>query len=1046
MRPLKLKMTAFGPYSGTQEIDFTLLNKNALFLITGPTGSGKTSIFDAICFALYGRASGDDRASKGLRSDFAKADTLTEAELTFELKGNEYYIRRVPEQERPASRGKGTTTQKADAELKAGGKIYTGIHDVNDKITEIMGIDAEQFRQIMMIPQGEFRKLLTADSRDREKILKKLFNTRIFEQMQEEIKNRAKSLRDKRQSLNEMRRRETEKIQSVGSEELKKEIEAEYINSAKVIAITKGIIAERGKEADRLNREIKTITADRDKLIEKMQRSKTGNELLGDLKKALEARSAHEAEKESIEQCRKMAQQGEQAKAIEPYEENYLRAQDNLKKAKDSLEIIQTEIEKEQQELISLKKELNKYQSDEHKEYINTINSKMLEAKSFLPKVEAIKETQNKIDAAGREIQKLSGEIEFLKEKIEKQERTKETLNEKMEAADKASAELKEHEKQRDSLNETFSRYKKLGEKLEEESTAKDEMARHKKETAELKTRLDEKEIKLKETKLGYHKNQAYLLARDLSDGDECPVCGSKDHPRLAQPYKNPVSKDELDTEESEFAGLQKAHSDSLNKFNVAEERYDNLGRAIVDIVIELKDAIDPEFMEFDISERAAYIRQQAEQANSALNSVTQLIKEKTEFIGEAQGTKQQAQELSESIKQNGEKLKEMEKKENELRIENARLSSSLEAIYKDVPQKVRTKEALEAAVERLKAMISQAEEAAESAQHKFSEKTAEIAHQTGAKIELEEEIKRKDEAEQQAQKELHAKIDESVFDGEDAYQSAKTHARKAEEYKKRCAEYEEKSTRIKALIEGLEEKTAGIRYENTTQMESDIEEKRQKTDELNKALSETISAAESNKASIAEIEKLSGEIEKIEDEYLLVGELADVTNGSNPRQISLERYVLAAYLNDILMAANRRLNAMTSGRFQLGITAELERRNKQSGLDLEVMDSHTGKARNVKSLSGGESFLASLSMALGLSDVVQSYAGGIQLDTMFIDEGFGTLDAETLDCAIETLIELKHAGRTIGIISHVAELKERIDIRLEVTGSASGSSAEFVV
>lgn len=1050
MRPLKLRMTAFGPYAETEIVDFGELNERNLFLITGPTGSGKTTIFDAICFAMYGETNGNERTAESLRSQFADEKRLTEIELEFELRRTKYTIHRIPRQKKPKSRGEGFTEQKADATLTiADGnkpKVIAGIKNVNDKIEAVIGINAEQFRQIMMIPQGEFRKLLTADSQEREKVLQKLFDTSIYNTIQMKMDIHAKSLSSKISKGKAIRDNVISRINCNDGDRLRLLINSEDRNVSEIVSETVLALEKDSEALVELDKKIDDKNKELHKLIEVKEKTKENNEKLKSkavLKKKIEDEELRANEIKSLESKIKG---GEKARIIIPIEKNY-----NLRK---------TEYDEKEKELTLNVQQLEK-------------TNESFKAAEIIFKKAASEETEVRREKLLEEVAKLKGyeekvkNIKFLKESIYKAKVNCEGIEKQKqiytEEINKLKIKIESLRKDKDTAQDAGLKAEKVKNEIVRLEDTQKKLERASKEHEELlhiKNKVNDKEVIIedvkkelviegetyKKMKISFHMNQAAILAKDLKEGAPCPVCGSKRHEKLAEFTDNVPTEKELNRCEEELRKSEKRYNNIKVSFAELKERESQKYKDCQKMISELSEVLELNTEALTIEEilNSTHLKQRENmkilnEARKREKEFSKLSKMYNQYIKEINNTEKQLA----TIEAKSEKLDKDYIEASKKYIER---KSFLEGIFKEVPENIRQHDKLKAAIREKETLRDQMVKALKLARENFEEKKSELAALKSKCEQIQKDKAKLKEALEEARKEFKNKCLEAGFADYNDYNRSRIKEDELSYYKKKVDDYYKQVHALKQQYDDISKKTESLKIVDISTFDERINEKNVENKNLIDNRSTVSNRRENNQKLLEEIKEIQLQIGEKEKRYKLIGHLAKIAKGDNRARITFERYVLAAFLEDILVAANLRLKKMTGGRYILLRTDELERKNKQSGLELEVFDNYTGKSRHVKTLSGGESFKASLSMALGLSDVVQSYAGGVRLDTMFIDEGFGTLDPESLDNAISCLIDLQKSGRLVGIISHVPELKERIDARLEVHSTNTGSVTKFVV
>lgn len=914
MRPLTLVMSAFGPYAAKTEINMEKLGDNGLYLITGDTGAGKTTIFDGVMYALYGEASGEDRKDSMLRSKYAEAETETYVELTFSHGGKEYFIKRSPEYERPKSRGEGTTTQVAKAELiLPDGSVITKIKDVEKKITEILGLDKDQFSQVSMIAQGDFRKLIKAKTEERIKIFREIFKTGRFERLQFMLSEEAKKV---------------EKIYATSKTVLDQHIKRAMCSEDS----TDYLLLQKAKNGSLTTEE--TVA-----LIEKITESDKSSHKAGS--KKLE--KLEEGISEIIALIGKAEEAEKNRKALEDNQKKYdelLPVSEKLREELGKAKEAQGEAEKISSAITLISGELHKYDELEDK-------------KKELSDTESRKRTNEKLKA------ELEKNLETYKKKLEEIKKELETLQNVGADKEKLSAEKERLEKEIDEIKKLLGKidtYKKLYAQAEAAQKAYLEA----KESEE----VIRGEYELK--RQAFNDEQAGIIAESLEKGKPCPVCGSPHHPSPAKKSENAPTKQEVEnakqraeraaaitSQKSSSAGLAKGAADSQKKIVQAEitaligaceitQAYDKLA-ALIDEKTEKCEVTDVEI------KKAEALIERREKLTAAVPRGENAVAEANKRLAEAE--KEVAADTARAA---------------EIRKRKEELSSSLK-----YPSKAAANKDLDA----LRAKKEQLKKALEDAQKKYDTCTEQLRILKGSVDALTKSLKDVPAVDIEGEKE----------------------------------KLESKNTEKAALKEKLE--SISIRI-NT------------------------------NEAALSDINKTSGEIIEIEKKLTSLQTLAKTANGTlaGKERIRLEAFIQMHYFDRILARANIRLRTMSGGQYEL-VRRKAAGKSGQTGLDINVVDHYNGTEREVGSLSGGETFKASLSLALGLSDEVQASAGGIMLDTMFVDEGFGSLDDESLRKAVEALEALSDSKRLVGIISHVNELKTRIDKQIVVTKEPSGGS-----
>ena len=916
MRPLKLTVSAFGPYAKKQVIDFSGLGEQGLYLITGDTGAGKTTIFDAITYALFGAPSGENREVSMLRSKYADDETKTEVELTFCYAGKEYTVRRNPEYLRRKTRGEGMTKQIAGAELQyPDGRIETQTNRVTKQIETILGVNKEQFCQIAMIAQGDFLKLLLAETKERQKIFREIFHTSIYQSFQEKVKSDAGVIGVARETAKASTRQYISGILCEEEHELAPDVaraKEDAMLTADVLELLEKLIADDTAAAERLKAE-----AD-------------------ETERALEALTAVISKAEERRKAEKRLTETEAMLKEQLLQRDVLRAALDEEKAKAPAR-------------------------DELQKKIGAIDRE-------LPEYAALEEKRAQLAEIGRQIQKQTAQKEDDQRALSDLQAKRETMKAEyasLENAGEQGAKLKAEQEQ-------LTARQKAARELSDELDFHARLQR-KLEAAQRTYRLDAGKAEEAKTtaaamRRAFNDEQAGVMAEMLVEGEPCPVCGSLAHPSPARKSPAAPTQAQVEQAEKEAETAQKAANESSGLASLAKGRLDThtqvLERSIAALLSE-----------------------------ASIETAPMLVKNLTG-------------ELSDSI----------ERIVKELRTEESRLSRKAE-LNQQLPlleeKEKAAADSLRAAGERLAALNTQAAEIQKQYEEQagrlhFADKAAALEQKQGLEQTL-------------------AALNGALERAETAYSEA-----------------DKKAAAGKAAIEQLKELLAGstpIDFDEKNAEKTALSEKKAAILEKQKNLSHRLST---NRTVQQKLIEKAGELEELDARWMWMRSLSNTANGtiSGKERIMLETYIQTTYFDRIVARANTHLMQMSGGKYDLKRRQTAENLKSQSGLELDVIDHYNGSLRSVKTLSGGESFIASLSLALGLSEEIQAAAGGIRLDTMFVDEGFGSLDEETLQQAMRALTSLTQGNRLIGIISHVSELCRRIDRQIVVKKEASGGSS----
>ncbi len=919
MRPIKLKISAFGPYAGVAEFDFEKLGKGGLYLITGDTGAGKTTIFDAITYALFGEPSGTNREVSMLRSKYAEPSVPTEVELVFSCRDKEYKIKRNPEYEREALRGGGTAKQVANAEIVyPDGRVVTKIKDVDIAIREIMGIDRNQFCQIAMIAQGDFLKLLNATTKERMEIFRHIFKTELFQELQERLKKETGELYN---DCDAIRRSISQYVNGIECDEDNGDIIA--VDKAKsgdmpvedILALLEKLISDDEKTE-------KQIEEDRAKIQKETDAVKA---IINRFKEAMAARA--DLEKNGTELSRKL----------------------------------------EERELLEKRAETEKAKQPEAKE----INGRIAQIKAALPDYDELSTKEAALK--NNEILILTGEEKLLtiEAVIKRIEEEIKAFSDEYKGSEKTGEEKIRLDNEINALKEQADKLNALKNSLDALGRADADYNRAIASYSEKQAVAEKADREYKALNRAYLDAQAGILADTLKENMPCPVCGSLEHPSVALKPENAPTKQML---ENAQGALDKASRDA----NDARARCGSL-----------KGVLD-EKRETVLSEVNALL------GEINLNEVMTVVEEKLCAIAI------KSAELQKKITELKIKLTRRKEIEEALPKRNEELEKK-KSLLAEVSDEVKTKKAENASLEK-----------------RVSELKAKLSF--GSKEKAETEI----------------------------FALTKKAEQISAEFEKAMKILGDCNERIASLKAAREEIAKRISDDGDIDQEKEGEkliglENRSK--ELEEYLKAVHSRKNLNRIAFDNIRLKSGNLIAVEKRYTWVKALSDTANGNiKGKKTMLETYIQMSCFDRIIARANARLMVMTDGQYDLVRHKEASTQAK-GGLELDVIDHYNGTQRSVKSLSGGESFKASLALALGLADEIQSSSGGIKLDTMFVDEGFGSLDEESLNAAMKALTSLAEGDRLVGIISHVNELKQRIDKQIVVKKDKTGGSrAEIVV
>ncbi len=915
MRPISVKMSAFGPYAGKVEIPMQDLGTEGLYLITGDTGSGKTTIFDAICYALFGEASGDNRDSSMFRSKYAELETPTEVELVFEHAGKEYTVKRNPEYERPAKRGDGTTVQRPNAELYLpDGNVVTKIQDVNNSIKDILAVDCNQFTQIVMLAQGNFSKLLFANTDDRKKIFREIFKTLPYQKLEKRLYEHKKEVESESERLNDSIKQYVNGIQVDEEDELSIDVEKAIsgeMMTEDVIALLEKINEKDEKKKEKLDKDI----ADNDKVLE---------EIIANVNTA-----------------------------------------QNIKEIKENLANAEERLKEENPKLDAFKETLDKAKASSKDE--DKFNKEAAQIEKELVNYDAVEELTKEIESLSEEKEDKTEEKKELKEKLNESQKALEDLKKEQNELKDSKTELEKQKTNLEKAQKSINELDELNVLFSNIDTEKTKLEKYQKDYDKADKEFNKVNAEYEKLEQLFRDGQAGVLASKLEEGEQCPVCGSTEHPSLAK------LSDEIPTQEELDSSKVKA-DEARDKREEAAKRASGSQEKIKALEEELKKQLNKHIDYDDMDEGMSKIDDTISSARAEVDKISEQLEETEAKV-----------ERKETL---DEQIPEMEKEIDEIKAGDNKLNEDLTRITSTVDEK---KKQLD---EKKKSLKFEDKSTAEEKMNELLEKVKELR---SAEEKAEEDFN--------AQNTLITKIETEIKEHKKSVESAKDIDLEAE------LEKQDKYNSVK--------------------------------EELRELDNNLVARLQSNQSTYDILKQKSSDAIEVESKLQWIDVLSKTANGQlrGKEKVALETYVQSTYFDRIIRKANIRFMEMSSGQYELNRMKEASSKSGQTGLELSIIDHYNGSERSVKSLSGGESFMAALSLALGLSDEVQSSAGGIQIDTMFVDEGFGSLDPNSLDQAFRALTNLSDGNKLVGIISHVEGLKDRIDKQIVVTKDKVGGS-----
>ncbi len=1018
MKPVRLDMQAFGPYRERETVEFGELGLNRVFLIHGDTGAGKTTILDAMVFALYGDTSGGDRQAAQMRCESASPSVPTEVVLDFALGSRKFRVARRPGQEITGARGKPVSKpaevvlwdRSGCGEAEEGRLLTTKIMEANTLIKETLGFSCEQFRQVVVLPQGRFRELLSAGSDKREEILRQLFKTARFRELEEALAERAKTVRAQMQELKAQREAQLGLVDAADDDEL---------------AALKAAAASALKAAEAEAEESGGVSLAAGEALAAAEAAEEARRALAAARADFEGLEARAREFAAI---RLRLETAVRAERVQSTAERLVEARARVAETTAAADAAAAELTaaEEAERLAAEVLAAERGRTGEREAAAQEVRRLEGLTAAISAWREAVEEATG---AASRAMAARSAADAATGAKTAADERLAGLRDEV--SGTKAAAMLAEAAQTRlDAARQHEERCRRLLAARDAVEAAEEWHMRCAAAESDAREAVTNAEAALAALEERWRAGRAAALASALAPGRPCPVCGATDHPSPAVSEKGDVTDDELGAARVAVDASRAAHFAARDGTGEAKNRLTEAATA--ERGISLEPGARPDLQLSDAAAETAVCRAELE----ALSAQAE--------VGDAEARMAEAEAAAEAARTAAGAAHETHASaERALAAVEARLSERAAA----VPEILRAPGALETAIEEARKAGRMLEEAFEAAQLRALEtKEARIARQSDAAAAV---VNRAGAVKQERSSAaaFAAALEKQGFAAEEEWRASLL----SEEERKRLA------ADLAAYEEALNEARGRLRQAQLVVAArpepGDIAGLRSVAEQARWAHTEAIARRErahNRLEGLLKVERvlreIDGRTENVRSLYQTVGVLADVANGANPNRVSFQRWALGVYLDEVLVNASRKLFLMSKGRYRLQRQKEAAGRGRASGLDLAVFDEYSGSARPAVTLSGGESFLAALALALGLAETVQEHAAGVPLETIFVDEGFGALDSDALELAIDALMELQLGGRLVGVISHVPELRQVIPARLEVRGGPGGSHTRFVV
>ena len=1026
MKPISLTIEAFGPYRDSVTLDFSALQDHSMFLISGPTGAGKTSILDAMVYALYGEPSGEVRKTDAIRSDFAEPERMTRVDFSFAIGEAQYRVERLPKQWVAKKRGTGMREQNASAtvyEMKDGEwkVIATSAAAIRDTIQQIIGFRKDQFLQVVLLPQGEFRKLLVASTSEREELLHTLFRTELYRKLQDALKA---AYDDAKAGVEANLTKQATLIQSIPHDEDTPVLTAQHVRE---------LLAKREPYRDEL-------VVKRDEAVAEV----------------------------------------EQFNALRKEWAVYNQAQQSLTEATSTLDLVKaregdrSSLRKKVQFLTSLTPSYELYKQFSDKQYVlKTLETALSEAKKsvemasqheskcieahevLVSQVETIQAKRTTLAQLKQQSEKfdelalLNQELTTLKSHLETQDREKSDVA--LQAQHKLVADLEatlvEARKQFQvnskalesipRIQEQLSQLQRYSELIAQKEKIQNDIDAEDRDLVAIDESVKTSKVQLERLEHLMAEGRAFELVHLVVDNKPCPVCGSTEHPQLASKPELYPTKEEIEAARVMRDGALQKQASEIGQKETLVIRLHELDEDIKDQVSKLKSSIDG-FSEDTFESIQQDLLSHIKRLITLRSNTEQLSKTIATNEDELSGAKEKLEKLETDHKELLESLHDLE-------IQISSVQAKIDALSKILP--TTDLDAWHKQMESLETEINAYDEQVKVCQTNLEAAREQLNAKRGRLETLSAQVQEETNNLDVTYKEYTKSLQFTSL-SEDDFVEVLGDYKALDTFRTELHALDEAFNKAQAVYDAALKVVKSIVEPSTTVSDEVYDAAVERRDTLVGNLAAWDKETKHIETTLASLEELDLAMGEARNEVEFLSRLNDLANGGEQgfKNVTFERYVLGAILDEVVYAANLRLQNMSRSRYSLERSDYTGGGRGKQGLDLAVMDAFTGQSRPANTLSGGETFLASMALALGLADVIQSYAGGIHMDTMFIDEGFGTLDPDTLELAMETLVQLQSSGRLIGMISHVPELKTRIPAHLEVTRGDDGSTAKFVI
>ncbi len=1052
MKPVKLIISAIGPYAGElPPIEFGDFEEKGLFLIAGDTGAGKTTIFDAICFALYGTTSGTYRDTKNLRSEYAKDSAKSYVDFYFTHQGRAYHVWRQPSYERQKQRGSGVITEKERAVLYEEGQTpIEGLTQVNNAVKELLHIDEKQFKQIVMIAQGEFWDLLNAKTDQRTEILRTIFLTSGYKNIEYRLKDRMDASYKVKAKAEDSMIQYFQDVAANEEDELFDELEelkgragrsGSAWNLDEILSLLERLALSDKEKLERMKGDLKKAEAELEKNREELALAKTNNGFIEKRDKLEKEKAELENRKAEIEELSLLLdRQKRAARNVHPSYDIWTKkcgevslTGKRIKKAESDLETAVADAKKAESALNDAKK--REPEADECRQTISRIDD---EEQKYHQKEE--------LAGKRKELEELDQRVGTEETELKEYEKS---LTEKIDALKKTVKELKDKPTELAGVQNEGEKLAALladlgvvfDDRIPKREKRKKELTRKQKVFLEARGKYDEAVCRREETERILEDSRAGILAKKLVEGEKCPVCGSVHHPEPAKLKESSVSEEDFKKLQEEETALQEKKNTANTE---AEKAKTSLEECEEQLRIEMLDCVESPLLDMETAGvsleeligAAGEAKTRVETMSAENHKKCISLEKDCKTLKKAEKDLETAQgDETEKLYAKREELDENRQRVNRELTETKTILKTLENLcFSDWETAKKKRKQAETKKNRILEDIAKAEEEKKKADNHVAAVTSELKTWKGS-LELQE----KDE------EAFRKKLDQEVCaNGFSFVEEMLTYVVKEEDIAssdKVIAEYHQAVAANEKQLSDARTDAEGKKKTDIEGLKAVCDGQSAEVDLIRKKCNNNENRIAANQEKQKKILDRRGELEEAQKENAICQRLYNLVKGTTGNgKITLEQYIQAAGFDGIIAAANRRLLPMSDGQYELYRQEDSLGRRSNNFLDLEVLDNYTGHRRPVGNLSGGESFKASLSLALGLSDTVSSNLGGIQMDALFVDEGFGTLDRKSIDSAMEILVNLTGSNKLVGIISHREELMDNIPQQIKVRKTKDGS------